>query len=393
MGVSGIRALALGSFIWAAALPAGADSFERNARLGRGVNFGNALEAPKKGDWGLTLKEEYFKVIAEAGFRSVRIPIKWSTHAAAAAPYAIDAAFFARIDWAVAQSLKNGLAAVINIHHYDEMATDPAAHKARWLGLWKQIAEHYKDQGTDVYFELLNEPNSQLTMPLWNRYLAEGLAAVRASNPARAVIVGPSDWNGIWRLKDLSLPAADQNLIVTVHYYNPFHFTHQGAEWAEGSAAWLGTKWGTQADQDAVAKDLKEAMDWSAANQRPIYMGEFGAYSKADMASRALWTRFVARTAEKDGFSWAYWEFGSGFGVYDPAASQWRTELKNALMADPLAGARREPGRETRALGRKLAFDKAGRPASVLLLAAPRGQWTDVRGRPVEIKKVSGERF
>jgi len=35
------------------------------------------------------------------------------------------------------------------------------------------------------------------------------------------------------------------------------------------------------------------------------------------MDSRASNTAFVARTAEKLGFSWAYWQFDSDFIVYD----------------------------------------------------------------------------
>ena len=55
-----------------------------------------------------------------------------------------------------------------------------------------------------------------------------------------------------------------------------------------------------------------------------MFLGEFGAFQGADMESRAQWTRFVAREAEKCGFSWAYWEFCSGFGAYDPKAESWR---------------------------------------------------------------------
>ena len=62
--------------------------------FGRGVNLANALEAPREGDWGVVLKEEYFDRIASAGFDSVRLPVRWSAHAEASPPYRIDPKFF-----------------------------------------------------------------------------------------------------------------------------------------------------------------------------------------------------------------------------------------------------------------------------------------------------------
>jgi endoglucanase len=76
---------------------------------------------------------------------------------------------------------------------------------------------------------------------------------------------------------------------------------------------------------------LKVAADWSKANDRPIFLGEFGAYDKADMASRARYTEFVARTAEKFGFSWAYWQFDSDFIVYNIDREEWVGPIKKAL--------------------------------------------------------------
>ena len=54
------------------------EAFALNARLGRGINFGNALDAPREGAWGVVLEEEYFGLVAEAGFDAVRIPVRWS---------------------------------------------------------------------------------------------------------------------------------------------------------------------------------------------------------------------------------------------------------------------------------------------------------------------------
>ena len=52
------------------------DPFKMNKLLGRGVNLGNALEVPTEGEWGVVLKEEYFSIIKQAGFNSVRLPVR-----------------------------------------------------------------------------------------------------------------------------------------------------------------------------------------------------------------------------------------------------------------------------------------------------------------------------
>ncbi len=68
-------------------------AWKRNAAIGRGINFGNALEAPVEGEWGLTIKESYIQAVADAGFNSVRLPICWSAHTGSNYPYNIDPAF------------------------------------------------------------------------------------------------------------------------------------------------------------------------------------------------------------------------------------------------------------------------------------------------------------
>lgn len=311
------------------------DAYEMNRRLGRGVNFGDALEAPAEGDWGVVLKEEYFQLVKDAGFDAVRLPVRWNTHAADASPYPIDPAFFERIDWAAENALSRGLILILDFHHFTDYMECAACERSRFLMLWEQIAEHYRDYPPDLLFELLNEPTDEVPAGEWNAALASALGVVRASNPRRIVIVGGVGWNGLSGLTPLKLPADDRGLIVTFHYYSPFEFTHQGAGWAEGSDAWLGTRWtGSPAEERAVRDDFSAAADWGRSQDRPIFLGEFGAYERADMDSRARWTGFVAREAEADGFSWAYWEFCSGFGVYDPNARTWRFPLLRALLPD-----------------------------------------------------------
>src|SRR3546814_12632681 len=59
--------------------------------------------------------------------------------------------------------------------------------------------------------------------------LAPALAAIRATNPTRAVVIGGENWTGIDSLATLDLPD-DPNAYPTFHYYDTFAFTRQGAK-------------------------------------------------------------------------------------------------------------------------------------------------------------------
>lgn len=311
--------------------------FQINKKLGRGINLGNALDAPEEGSWGVTLQSDYFKLIKQAGFDSVRIPIRFSAHAEKESPYTISPVFFDRIDWALQNCADSDLLAIINVHHYEGICEHPSEHADRLVALWKQIAARYEDMPDTVVFELLNEPNDKLTDEPWNKLLVRVLSEVRKSNHDRIVLIGPASWNSPEHLDKLSLPEGDRNIIVTFHYYQPFHFTHQGAPWlGEQSEEWLGQTWqAADKQRDVVLSDFKQISDWATQNDRPVNLGEFGVFEKADMDSRRIWTNFVARTAERNNFSWHYWEFCSGFGAYDAKEKTWRKPLLDALVPSP----------------------------------------------------------
>jgi endoglucanase len=168
---------------------------------------------------------------------------------------------------------------------------------------------------------------------MWNQYVVEGLAVVRQTNPTRDVVIGPASWNAYDWVTTLDVPE-DEHLIVTFHYYLPFEFTHQGADWVgEISQNWLGRTWdATDAEKAEITGHFGSVAEWAERRNVRILLGEFGAYSTADLDSRVRWTKFVRGEAERHGFAWAYWEFGSGFGAYDPEAKVWREELLRALI-------------------------------------------------------------
>ena len=304
-----------------------------NRQLARSINFGNMLDHDREGLVGPVLRDEFVRLTAQAGFSAIRLPIRWEARSDHLPAYAIDPALFERVDRVVTLAQAHGLAVILDMHHYDPMMAQPETELPRFLAVWKQVAEHYRDAPATVMFEVLNEPHRALTQPMWNRMLAAVLPVIRTSNPQRTLIVGGSEWNGRAALATLALPKDDRNLIATFHYYEPMDVTHQGAEWVNGASAWLGKTWrGTPAETQHLGEAFDGVAAWARREQRPVFLGEFGAYSRADEATRLAWTKAVREQAEARGFSWGYWELASGFGVLEPRSLQWRLPLLRSLL-------------------------------------------------------------
>ncbi len=302
------------------------------SRLGQCMNLGNALDAPVEGAWGVKLKDTYFSHIKSLGFQSVRIPVRWSTHVDSVAPYTIDETFFKRVQWAIDQALSNHLRAIINVHHFDGLMGNPRKYSPVFLSLWEQVSKRFASYGPELYLELCNEPNGELTPAVWNDLARKALSVIRQTNPSRSVIIGSVDWNGAAGLPKLVVPQ-DGFLIATFHTYEPHTFTHQGASWVKGSDLWKGSRWRASRCDTAVAiTRFNKVGAWAAKNQVPVFLGEFGAFDRADTLSRILYTSFVAKQARARGWSYAYWKYNTDFGIYDDSTGVTRDYLVNALL-------------------------------------------------------------
>lgn len=305
-------------------------AFKQNKKLGRGVNV-IGYDPIWKDSSMARMKEKHFKLIKSAGFSNVRIvigPFKFSMNDSA---YTIRPDFFVTLDWAIKAALKNKLMAIVDFHEHNAMGKDPLGNKPKLLAMWKQIAAHCKDYSDNVLFEIANEPN--MKPEIWNAIHKEAYEILRASNPKRTIIIGTINGNQIKHLPDLILPENDRNIIVAIHYYSPIQFTHQGAPWSAKNKNLSGIEW-TQSklQEDSINADFDFAQQWSVSNNRPLTLGEFGAYEKADMPSRVRWTNYVARQAEKRKWSWSYWQFDSDFILYDMKKDDWVEPIKNALI-------------------------------------------------------------
>lgn len=299
----------------------------------RGVNLGNALEAPNEGDWGYRIEPSDIDAIARAGFDGVRLPVRWDAHTEAEPPYRINPALMERVEEIALQLIAKGLKLQLDAHHYEDLIARPREQRQRFIAIWRQIAERFADAPQDVVtFEPLNEPfGAAWNGPLLTEMQAEIVSVIRQSNPRRAILLGGGDWNTISGLDHWRPPEAE-NIAVTVHYYEPYAFTHQRAEWLEPNAPVYPRAWGKTEDVARVREHIAHAARWTRERGLALQIGEFGVNRAVQVDERAAWTQAVRQACEAEGAGWCVWDFAGAFPIYDREAGRFTPMMISALL-------------------------------------------------------------
>ena len=343
---------------------------KRAARLGLGMNmsflenYWNGTKARHYSDFAkpadVAARKQKMADLAQAGFKTVRIPVCFGAWATLQPPYAWDApdqlyAPDSLVKWALA----NNLTVLVDLHHVEFDKGLPGADTtARLVWLWQQIANRYKTTDPEkVLFELRNEPNG-MTAATWRKQAETLIQTVRAIVPNHTLVVGFHDWNG----RDAMLqsePFADPNILYTFHFYDPFVFTHQGATWAgqglpelkgvpfpatpglkisvpaAAKGTWVEgalTNYANEATYDVVYQRIGAAKAWSVAKGVPIFLGEFGSYNlNANPASRCQHAEAIYYALSKFQIPSAWWEWDGGFSMFGSNNTQIMPCMLNAL--------------------------------------------------------------
>jgi endoglucanase len=303
------------------------------AAMGPGINILGGYDPYWRGEPTTFRLKEDFRLAREAGFKTARIAV--FTFPFLSAEGRLDPAWLKRLDAVIAEAEAQGFTVIIDEHDFEACAADVDACAVKLANTWYELSERYQGASDKVVFELLNEPNGKIDAVIWNGWLPDLIGIVRKTNPTRNLIIGPVGWNNLAELPTLKLPEADRHLIATFHYYSPFDFTHQGATWAgpemekRSGVRWLGQP----AEIAAIEADFDKVSAWAKAQDRPILLGEFGAYNlHGKLEDRARWTKAVAEAADRRGFARAYWYWDGGFGVWDEKKRVWVTPIRDALL-------------------------------------------------------------
>jgi endoglucanase len=297
-------------------------------KLGRGINI-LGYDGIWEGGQNAPFRLDNLTAIRKAGFSHVRI--NFFGFKFMGTGNVLDEIVLRRLDAVIEEILARNLIPVLDEHDTHVCQSDVSGCADKLKAFWRQMAERYAGRYPKLVFEVLNEPGGQMTLADWNALLNECLEIIRRTNPGRPVIAAVLNTDDI-PVDALALPAGDRSLIVTFHYYAPIRFTHQGAPWSRTFSRIGPLDWGSADDEARAAADFGKMSLWAEKEKRPIYLGEFGVYERAPSESRQRYLSFVARSADRLGWSWAYWQFDHDFAAFDSARQAWKPDILRALI-------------------------------------------------------------
>jgi endoglucanase len=322
-------------------------SMELVREMGIGWNLGNTLDAlGGETAWGNPpTTQAMIQAIADAGFKSMRIPVTWRQHFGPAPDYVIDTTWMDRVQQIVDWALGAGLYAIVNMHHDGSTDTSKGAWirnaskdckgvLAQYRALWAQIAARFREHGDHLVFESMNEVGfDDLPAPtayaLLNRFNTEFVRLVRGSggnNRERHLLIAGYNTD-----IDRTLSAAatglampnDSRCILSIHYYTPYQFCINGKP----------STWGSPGEINALLGQLAKLKTNFVDQGIPVILGEYGVASSTEAASRVFWIEYVTKTAFDYGIAPHLWDAGGVGGEFDRMRLTWRTPgLHEALL-------------------------------------------------------------
>ncbi len=298
--------------------------------------------------WSNAIKDEYFQKIKDAGFNSIRLPVRWQ-HNSDPVTHTVNPDRLKGVMEDVKLANDAGLAVVVSFHWYYEImfaannATKyPDLYEAEmfhFVSLWSQIASAFEAAGFSddmLVWDILNEPITTTAERL-NEVMNAGYQAIRSVAPGKTIMFESKQSAKFAEIENLNMPA-DGNIIFSGHYYEPYGFTHQGHSYeCKGDAAYSMNAPTDFKNYTNLAKKLYP--DVVAGLYIPMNMGEFGVSggpsankssckagtTPPSEAAKARWAKAVITVAEQNDISWHYWGFVGvgGFEAYDKNADAW----------------------------------------------------------------------
>ncbi len=299
--------------------------------MGAGWNLGNTMDGhtgftPYELQWqNDKTTKALIKSIHDLGFNTVRIPVTWGTKIDDNNNYQIDEAWISRVQDIVDYCINQDMYCIINIHHDGAEQTgwlriasdDQETLEKKFAGVWKNIANRFKDYDEHLIFESMNEVQGIKMTPAeenavimkLNQIFTNTVRATGSNNSERWLMM-PGKYNYIDSVcnekNKFSLPedTVPDRQIVSIHYYTPGNFC--------GASTNISDSY-TKYDLKKMAyneTELKPLYDKYTSKGIPVVAGEYGCNNKDNPVQREFYLEGINRIFKKYKIAGIYWDQG-----------------------------------------------------------------------------------
>lgn len=213
--------------------------------------------------------------------------------------------------------------------------------QSRFIRLWKNIAEAFKDNSEHLALELLNEVVPSDVYSQWNGIIKKTIKEIRSLLPHTPIIIGGVRYNDVNAVPLLDKPY-DENIIYNFHCYEPFAFTHQKAYWVEGmtkdfsmpypdtiehyqkASRKFSKELGNNIQKiqsDRISKDyfttiFQPAIEHARKYDACLYCGEYGVIDQAEEKDTLRWFEDIHQAFKENDIGHCIWNYKEkDFGI------------------------------------------------------------------------------
>ncbi|HEV8548796.1 MAG TPA: cellulase family glycosylhydrolase, partial [Polyangiaceae bacterium] len=243
----------------------------------RGISFGNDVWNEPSVPLTTHHTEADFARLNDWGANAVRFYLNYQLFEDDSAPGVYKTAGFDYLDRNIAWAQQHGVYLIFNMHvpqggfqsngDGGALWAEPS-NQDRLVALWRAIAQHCKDVAAVAGFDLLNEPRPTTSKSEWVSLAGRITSAIREVDPDHLLVVERTnsvgdDWSNDADMNFFLVP--DDNVLYEFHFYEPFEYTTQWAEWLD-----LG-EGGKYPDSSLVSSANLSWYDWNYEPKPPPY--------------------------------------------------------------------------------------------------------------------------
>ena len=244
--------------------------------------------------WGneVPTKNMFIK-LKKYGFKTIRFPITWMNFMDDSGK--VDNKWMSKIKEVVDLIIDLNMYCIINIFHDGSegnwLSKGLIAQK-RYIILWEQIAENFKDYDEHLIFESMNHVQYNIgnnydfdTLFTLTQSFVDTIRSSKGNNKHRLLLITGADTNlDLTCSEEFKLPKDPSNkLAVSIHYYNPSQFTIESKDdpytWVEDGVTYIIpalTQWGSESEYKDIFSDFEEMKNAFTDKGIPVILGEIG---------------------------------------------------------------------------------------------------------------------